>query len=70
VGRCWSAALLYCAAVQLARSRSVETGHGPGKLTRRGSWQVWTVGPAAGLGPDSAAEMIVGRGGHGPAGHY
>ena len=30
VGRCWSAALLYCAAVPLRWPRTVGTGHGPG----------------------------------------
>ena len=37
MGWCWSAALLYCAAVPLRWPRRVGTGHGPVKRTRRGS---------------------------------
>jgi hypothetical protein len=54
-GRCWPAALLYCPAVQLAGRAGLDR-HVLGKLTRRGSWRGWKVGPQVGLGPDSAAE--------------
>jgi hypothetical protein len=44
VGQCWSASLLYFAAVQLRWSRRAGTSHVPARPTRRGAWCRWAGG--------------------------